>query len=61
MSAARLHGVVGTAYQYGPDGIRAAAYSPDSLSYGHPGLRWYLASQLVRRLSEFRVVSVAEL
>ncbi|WP_234330398.1 hypothetical protein [Streptomyces acidiscabies] len=54
--APRIHGVVGALYEHTGRGVRPAPADVGSLSYGHPALRWYLASQMVRRLESFRVV-----
>ncbi|MFF0228620.1 hypothetical protein [Streptomyces sp. NPDC004629] len=58
---APLYGVLGTIYR--PDGAGAKPVSqPDHpIPYGDPILRATLGSQLVRRLSAFRVLTVDEL
>lgn len=57
----RLHGVLGTPYGYGPNGIQPTPHTADFLPYGHPGLPWYLASQMVRRLQDFQIVPLEKL
>jgi hypothetical protein len=57
----RLHGVLGTPYCWTPTGVRALPGSDDPVPYGDPRLRWFLASQLVRELTEYEVVNLADL
>ncbi|MFI1419928.1 hypothetical protein ACH4VX_18410 [Streptomyces sp. NPDC020731] len=60
--SAPLHGVHGTIY--GLDawgGVHVVARPDHPLPFGHPNIPTLLASQLVRRLSSFRVVGVNEL
>jgi len=52
----RIHGVVGCLYEPTPYGVRSSPNDLSSLPYGHPYLRWYLASQMVRRLESYEVV-----
>ncbi|QNP70219.1 hypothetical protein IAG44_12675 [Streptomyces roseirectus] len=59
--APRLHGVVGALYEPAGPRIRPAPVDLGSLPYGHPFLRWYLASQMVRRLHSFEVIELKEL
>ncbi|MPY32235.1 hypothetical protein FNH09_13360 [Streptomyces adustus] len=60
--SAPLSGVIGTPYQYTHGGLHALPTDDrEALPYGHPGLRWYLASQLVRRLRAYTVVSLDDL
>ncbi|MWA07685.1 hypothetical protein [Streptomyces sp. BA2] len=54
--SAPLYGVIGTPHMYSPSGIRVLAGDNVPVPYGHPDLRWFLASQLVRTLRAFRVV-----
>ncbi|MFM9447011.1 hypothetical protein [Streptomyces acidiscabies] len=56
--APRLHGVVGALYEHTSHRVRPAPADIGSLPYGHPCLRWYLASQMVRRLHSFEVVDL---
>lgn len=57
--SAPLYGVLGTSYQYTGSGLQALpAAGRDALPYGHPGLRWYLASQLIRRLRAYTVIDL---
>jgi hypothetical protein len=58
---APLFGVTGTVYGYGTDGVTVVASPKEPLPYGHPNTATFLASQLVRRLSAFRVVDMEEL
>ena len=57
----RIHGVIGALYEHAGHRIRPAPADIGSLPYGHPCLRWYLASQMVRRLHPFEVVDLKEL
>ncbi|MHC5902491.1 hypothetical protein ACVNF4_01000 [Streptomyces sp. S6] len=57
----RIHGVVGALYERTGHRIRPAPADIGSLPYGHPCLRWYLASQMVRRLHSFEVLDLKEL
>ncbi|MGX1541140.1 hypothetical protein [Streptomyces adustus] len=61
--SAPLYGVIGTPYHYTDGGLRAlpATDGREALPYGHPGLRWYLASQLVRRLRAYTVINFDDL
>lgn len=56
-----LYGVIGTPYQYTADGIQPLAASDAPLPYNHPQIGWFLASQLVRELREYEVVSLDDL
>ncbi|MER6236689.1 hypothetical protein ABT185_11555 [Streptomyces clavifer] len=56
-----LYGVIGTPYQYTADGIQPLAASDAPLPYNHPQIGWFLASQLVRQLGEYEVVSLDDL
>lgn len=59
--SAPLYGVIGTPYQYSNGGLQALPATDQPLSYGHPGLRWYLASQMVRRLRAYTVITLDDL
>ncbi|MGW2937349.1 hypothetical protein ACWDA7_37230 [Streptomyces sp. NPDC001156] len=59
--SAPLYGVHGTVYGYGQGGVHAVDQPDFPLRYGDPDLPVFLASQLVRRLSVFRRLSLAEL
>lgn len=56
-----LFGVIGTPYEYGPDGLEALPGNDRPLPYGDPRLRWFLASQLVRELRDYAVVDLNDL
>ncbi|OKK02381.1 hypothetical protein AMK26_22180 [Streptomyces sp. CB03234] len=56
-----LYGVIGTAYQYGPNGIQALSGTDRPLPYSHPQIGWFLASQLVRELRDYEVVKLDDL
>ncbi|MGW1802830.1 hypothetical protein ACWCQN_45110 [Streptomyces sp. NPDC001984] len=58
---ASLYGVIGTIYGYGDHGVHVVAQPDAPLSYGHPNLSTCLASQLIRRLSSFRVLDMKDL
>jgi hypothetical protein len=59
--SAPLYGVHGTLYGLGPDGVKVVAQPDEPLPYGHGNIPTFLASQLVRRLSSFRVIDLDEL
>ncbi|MEU1592791.1 hypothetical protein ABZ468_07995 [Streptomyces sp. NPDC005708] len=59
--SAPLYGVSGVLYGYGEGGVQVVASPDEPLPYGHPNLSTFLASQLLRRLSAFRVLEPAEL
>ncbi|MER6113207.1 hypothetical protein [Streptomyces hirsutus] len=59
--SAPLYGVHGVIYGYGGLGVKVMAHPDAPLPYGHPNLPTFLASQLVRRLSSFRLVDLDEL
>ncbi|MGW1728610.1 hypothetical protein ACWCQK_37735 [Streptomyces sp. NPDC002306] len=62
VQSAPLYGVIGTPYQYTDNGLEALpATGQDALPYGHPGLRWYVASQLIRRLCAYTVIDLDDL
>ncbi|MGW2933549.1 hypothetical protein ACWDA7_17170 [Streptomyces sp. NPDC001156] len=61
VQSAPLYGVIGTPYQYGDGGLQALPASDAALPYGHPGLRWFLASQMVRRLRAYTVITLGDL
>lgn len=56
--SAPLYGVIGTLYSYGKDGIEVVAEPDAPLPYGHPNLRMFLASQMLRRLSSYEITTV---
>lgn len=58
---APLYGVHGTAYGVGDEGVHMVGQPDNAMPYGHPHLRAFLASQMVRRLSSFRLVDLDEL
>ncbi|WP_320777704.1 hypothetical protein [Streptomyces sp. CRN 30] len=59
---APLYGVEGYLYGYGADGIDVVADTPDfALPYGHTNLTTFLASKLIRRFTDFRLVDLQEL
>uniref|UniRef100_UPI002F907FFD hypothetical protein n=1 Tax=Streptomyces sp. NBC_01401 TaxID=2903854 RepID=UPI002F907FFD len=60
-TSAPLYGVLGTLYGLVDGRVEVVAQPKDPLPYGHPDLRTFLASQLVRRLARFRVLTVSEL
>ncbi|MEV1025306.1 hypothetical protein [Streptomyces sp. NPDC050264] len=57
----RLYGVIGTPYEQTGQGLRPQPSDDTPVPYGDPRLRWFLASQLVRELSDFDVVDLADL
>ncbi|MFF5160694.1 hypothetical protein ACFY3N_31475 [Streptomyces sp. NPDC000348] len=60
--SAPLYGVHGTVYGLDAWGRVRVVVRPDHpLPFGHPNIPTFLASQLVRRLSSFRVVGMNEL
>jgi hypothetical protein len=60
--SAPLYGVIGVIYGYSLEhGVHVVAQPDMPLPYGHPNLHTCLASQLVRRLSSFTVLTVDEL
>ncbi|MEU6578168.1 hypothetical protein [Streptomyces sp. NPDC046805] len=59
--SAPLYGVIGTPYQWGNSGLNALPATDTPLPYGHPGLRWFLASQMVRRLRAYTIISIDDL
>ncbi|MGW9024863.1 hypothetical protein ACWGQ5_11620 [Streptomyces sp. NPDC055722] len=61
VQSAPLYGVIGTPYQYGDGGLQALPATDEALPYGHPGLRWFLASQMVRRLRAYTVIALDDL
>ncbi|GHG95387.1 hypothetical protein [Streptomyces rubradiris] len=59
---APLWGVIGTRYRFGSLGLTPLpAEEQLPMPYGHPQLGWFLASQLVRELTEYDVVSLDDL
>lgn len=58
---APLYGVHGVLYGRRRNGAEVTVYPDHPLPYGHPELPVMLASQLVRRLSRFRIVDAAAL
>ncbi|MGW4623757.1 hypothetical protein [Streptomyces sp. NPDC004592] len=59
--SAPLYGVIGTPYQYSDDGLQTISATDEALPYGHPDLRWFLASQMVRRLRAYTVITLDDL
>ncbi|WP_308298978.1 hypothetical protein [Streptomyces sp. GESEQ-35] len=60
--SAPLYGVLGTLYGLNANQVvHVAAQPDDALPFGHPDIATLLASQLIRRLSSFRVVGMDEL
>ncbi|MFE6484939.1 hypothetical protein ACFVGN_18650 [Streptomyces sp. NPDC057757] len=59
--SAPLYGVHGTVYGIGDHGVQVVASPDHPLPYGHKNLSTVLASQLVRRLHSFRVLTLDEL
>ncbi|MFD3504473.1 hypothetical protein [Streptomyces sp. NPDC058678] len=60
-ASAPLCGVTGTLYGLSGQGVHVIAQPDHPLPYGHPNLATFLASQMIRRLSSFRVVDLDEL
>ncbi|MDQ0798206.1 hypothetical protein [Streptomyces sp. B1I3] len=60
-SSAPMYGVLGTIYGLVDGAVQVVAQPPEPLPYGHPNLPTFLASQLVRRLARYRVLTVNEL
>lgn len=58
---APLYGVNGVGYGYGSQGVQVVERPAGPIPYGHPLLPTVLASQMVRRLSSFRLVGLDEL
>ncbi|MER6406897.1 hypothetical protein ABT269_25945 [Streptomyces viridosporus] len=59
--SAPLYGVNGVGYGYGEQGVQVVHRPEGPIPYGHALLSTVLASQLVRRLSSFRLVDLDEL
>lgn len=59
--SAPVYGVLGTRYEYVDGVIRALEPVEEPIPYGHHALDWILASQLVRTLRAFTVISLADL
>lgn len=59
--SAPLYGVNGVGYGYGSQGVQVMERPAGPIPYGHPLLPTVLASQMVRRLSSFRLVGLDEL
>ncbi|WP_406379782.1 hypothetical protein [Streptomyces sp. NBC_01618] len=53
--SAPLYGVIGTPYEWTAQGVKALAGDDVPVPYRDPGLKWFLASQLVRTLRDFTV------
>ncbi|WP_037841960.1 hypothetical protein [Streptomyces sp. NRRL WC-3549] len=60
-TSAPLYGVLGSLYGLVDGRVDVVAQPKEPLPYGHPELPTFLASQLIRRLARFRVLSVSEL
>lgn len=59
--SAPLYGVNGVGYGYRDQGVQVVARPDGPIPYGHPLLPTVLASQMVRRLSSFRLMSLNQL
>ncbi|GAB2788231.1 hypothetical protein GCM10027073_20580 [Streptomyces chlorus] len=59
--SAPLYGVSGVGYGYGSQGVQVVNRPDSPIPYNHPLISTVLASQLVRRLSSFRLVDLDEL
>ncbi|WP_143076719.1 hypothetical protein [Streptomyces sp. MUSC 14] len=60
--AAPLHGVHGALYGYSDEyGVHVVNTRKASLPYGHPQLQSFLASQWVRQLKTFQLITLDEL
>lgn len=59
--SAPLYGVNGVGYGYGDQGVQVVDRPDGPRPYNHPLISAVLASQLVRRLSSFRLVDLDEL
>ncbi|MFJ9662111.1 hypothetical protein ACIRPR_29580 [Streptomyces griseoflavus] len=59
--SAPLYGVNGVGYGYGDQGVQVMQRPDGPIPYGHPLLPTVLASQMVRRLSSFRLVGLNQL
>ncbi|MGW5129516.1 hypothetical protein ACWEQ7_36860 [Streptomyces sp. NPDC004069] len=59
--SALLYGVIGAPYQWGDSGLHALPASDDALPCGHPGLLWFLASRMVRRLRAYTIIGIDDL
>ncbi|MET9595654.1 hypothetical protein ABZY45_32720 [Streptomyces sp. NPDC006516] len=59
-TSAPLYGVLGTLYGLVDGKVDVVTQPKEPLPYGHPNLPTFLASQLVRRLSRFRVLTVGQ-
>ncbi|MFJ8863895.1 hypothetical protein ACIRD8_36535 [Streptomyces sp. NPDC102451] len=60
-TSAPVYGVLGTMYGLVDGRVEIVAQPREPLPYGHPDLPTFLASQLVRRMARFRVLTVSEL
>ncbi|MFE1289651.1 hypothetical protein [Streptomyces sp. NPDC058751] len=61
--AASVWGVVGSRYRLTATGLDPLPAEDDDapVAYGHPQLGWFLASQLVRELRDYEVISLDDL
>lgn len=59
--SAPLYGVNGVGYGYGDQGVQVVQRPAGPIPYGHELLPTVLASQMVRRLSSFRTMSLPQL
>lgn len=59
--SAPLYGVIGTPYHYSAGGLQALSATDEALPYGNQALRWFLASQMVRRLRAYTVITLDDL
>ncbi|MDP5317347.1 hypothetical protein [Streptomyces poriferorum] len=59
-TSAPLYGVLGTLYGLVDGQVQVVTQPKAPLPYGHPNLPTFLASQLVRRMARFRVLTVPQ-
>lgn len=59
--SAPMYGVNGVGYGYGDHGVQVVQRPDGPIPYGHPLLPTTLASQMVRRLSNFRLIGLKQL
>jgi hypothetical protein len=61
--ATSIWGVIGTRYRLGATGLEPLPGNDDEapVPYGHPQMGWVLASQLLRELTDYEVVSLDDL
>ncbi|MEU5525266.1 hypothetical protein ABZ759_32795 [Streptomyces sp. NPDC047860] len=61
VQSAPMYGVNGVGYGYGDQGVQVVQRPAGPIPYSHPLLPTVLASQMVRRLSAFRLVGLNQL